>query len=135
MTLSQLKELAGKGYAIGSHSMDHPLYSLISPDEQIRQTLESANWVAGSLDLSYKAFAFPHVDTGVGNALFEQLVGQLPPILDLVLGNQTGMLEKHPRILHRFIGDNPAITMESMAKAVLSYSLLLKSMNRQFVKR
>lgn len=135
MTLSQLKELAGRGFAIGSHSMDHPLYSLISPEEQIRQTLESTHWVTRSLDLPYKAFAFPHVDTGVGNALFEQLVGQFPPALDLVLANQTGMLEKHPRVLHRFIGENPAIPMERMAKAVLSYGMLLKGMNRQFVKR
>lgn len=135
MTLDQLKELNAKGFAIGAHSIDHPLYSLIAPEEQIRQTLESVDWVTRTFGLPYKAFAFPHVDTGVGDAFFRQLVHPPNPALDLILGNSTGMLEKHPRVLHRFIGENPAIPMEKMAKAVLAYSIGTKLTGRSFVQR
>jgi peptidoglycan/xylan/chitin deacetylase (PgdA/CDA1 family) len=135
MTLPQLKELAGKGFAIGAHSMNHPLYADISPAEQIAQTIDSVQWVSHNFALPYKTFAFPHVDTGVKNAFFHQLVDPPKPELDLILGNSTGMLEKHPRVLHRFIGENPAIPMEKMAKAVLAYGLLRKTTGSQFVKR
>ena len=148
MTLAELKEMADRGFAIGAHSMDHPLYSLIPPDEQLRQTLDSVRWVTDTFGLPYTVFAFPHVDTGVQKDFFQQLVPpsyeqlssheQLPashPELDLVLGNRTGMLEHNPRILHRFIGENPAIPAESMVKAVLAYSLARQRIGRSFVQR
>jgi peptidoglycan/xylan/chitin deacetylase (PgdA/CDA1 family) len=135
MTLDQLKELNAKGFAIGAHSIDHPLYSLISPEEQIRQTLGSVHWVTQTFGLPYKAFAFPHVDTGVKHAFFQQLVHPPNPQIDLVLGNSTGMLEKHPRVLHRFIGEDPSIPMEKMVKAVLAYSIIRKQAGRSFVQR
>ena len=154
MTLAELKELAARGFAIGAHSMDHPLYSLIPPDEQLQQTLDSVRWVTDTFSLPYKAFAFPHVDTGVRKEFFQQLVPPLhqqfpshqqlssheqpPPShteLDLVLGNRTGMLEHNPRILHRFIGENPAIPAENMVKAVLAYSLARQRIGRSYVQR
>jgi peptidoglycan/xylan/chitin deacetylase (PgdA/CDA1 family) len=167
MTLDQIKGLNAKGFAIGAHSMDHPLYSLIPPEEQISQTLQSVRWVTDNFHLPYRAFAFPHVDTGVGVDFFRQLVpardersipargeqmappsnerptpqlDKQPPFpgngaLDLILGNRTGMLESHPRVLHRFIGENPAIPMEKMVKAVMAYSILRKYSGRSFVQR
>src|SRR5258708_2042973 len=121
MTTPEIKELIAKGFAIGSHSIDHPLYALLPLEEQVRQTRESTDWTIRTFGLPYKAFAFPHIDTGVGNAFFEEFVGSPPsetgrssetgdrpqisgsPEMDLLLGNSTGMLERHPRVLHRFI--------------------------------
>jgi Polysaccharide deacetylase len=174
MTLDQLKELSAKGFAIGAHSMDHPLYSLISRKEQISQTLRSVRWVSDNFNQPFKAFAFPHVDTGVGHDFFRRLVPgrddqspllvermmpppneelssvpneqsasvrheQSPPpgddSLDLILGNSTGMLERHPMVLHRFIGENPAIPIERMVKGVMAYSIMRKYTGRSFVRR
>jgi hypothetical protein len=156
MTSAEIKELIQKGFAVGSHSIDHPLYSLIPLQEQIRQTLVSTDWVTKGFDLPYKAFAFPHVDRGVGQAFFREMIDpaqpQLDPVhpqidpahpqldpahpqLDLILGNSTGMLEKHPRVLHRFIGENPAIPIDRMVKSVLAYSAIRRRLGKQYVQR
>jgi peptidoglycan/xylan/chitin deacetylase (PgdA/CDA1 family) len=137
MTKEEIKTLAGKDFFIGAHSIDHPLYSLVGLQEQLRQTLESVDWVAGIFGQSYRIFAFPHVDTGVSHGFFQQLMGAetSPSALDLILGNSTGMMEKHPRVLHRFIGENPAIPAEKMVKAVLAYSILRKNLGKSYVKR
>ena len=137
MTKDEIKILSGKDFSIGAHSIDHPLYSLVGPQEQLRQTLESADWVANTFDQSYKTFAFPHVDTGVSHAFFQQLVGEESsrPPLDLILGNTTGMMEQHPRVFHRFIGENPAIPAAKMIKAVLAYSIFRKKLGKSYVKR
>lgn len=135
MTTRQIQELMDKGFGIGSHSIDHPLYALISSGEQLRQTHESTDWVTKTFNLPYKAFAFPHIDTGVKHAFFEELVGGPSPRMDLLLGNSTGMLEQHPRVIHRFIGENPAIPIETMVKSVLAYGAIRKMIGRSFVKR
>jgi peptidoglycan/xylan/chitin deacetylase (PgdA/CDA1 family) len=135
MTTPEIKELLAKGFAVGSHSIDHPLYALLPPEEQIRQTRESTDWVIKTFNLPYKAFAFPHIDTGVGHAFFEEFVGGPALEMDLLLGNSTGMLERHPRVIHRFIGENPAIPIDTMIKSVLAYGVFRKKIGRSFVPR
>jgi peptidoglycan/xylan/chitin deacetylase (PgdA/CDA1 family) len=135
MSTVQIKELTGKGFAIGSHSIDHPLYALIPPGEQLRQTRESTQWITDTLGLPYKTFAFPHVDTGVKDDFFRELVEGPQPELDLVWGNTTGMLERHPRVIHRFIGENPAIPIDRMVKSVLAYSAGRRFLGKSYVKR
>lgn len=134
MTLPQLNDWLAKGMAVGAHSMDHPLYSRIPLADQLSQTLDSIDWVSDNLHVPYRAFAFPHVDTGVGSLFFQRLFeASRPP--DLVLGNTTGMQEAHRRVLHRYIGENPARSAATMAKAVLAYSAFRKFIGRPFVRR
>jgi peptidoglycan/xylan/chitin deacetylase (PgdA/CDA1 family) len=135
MTTGEISELVSKGFHLGAHSIDHPLYALITEEQQIQQTVDSTEWVAKTFNLSYKAFAFPHTDTGVKHSFFEQLVGTAEPKIDLILGNSTAMMENHHGVEHRFIGENPDIPVEKMAKAVLSYSAFNKMAGRPFVKR
>jgi peptidoglycan/xylan/chitin deacetylase (PgdA/CDA1 family) len=135
MTTGEITELVSKGFQLGAHSIDHPLYGLIPEEEQIRQTVESTDWVAKTFNLSYKTFAFPHTDDGVKHSFFEKIFNTGETGIDLILGNSTAMQEDHPRVVHRFIGENPAIPVEKMAKAVLSYSAINKIAGRSFVKR
>ncbi len=135
MTSDEIRDLISKGFQIGSHSMDHPLYALIPPDEQLRQTLESTQWVNRHFQPGYKAFAFPHTDQGVSHGFFNQVEAGTKSGLDLLLGNRTAMLENHPGVLHRFIGENPSVSAERMTKAVLMYSILRKAWGNSYVKR
>ena len=135
MTTPEIKELIAQGFAIGSHSIDHPLYALLPLDEQVRQTQESTDWVTKTFGLPYRAFAFPHIDTGVGQAFFQHFTDPASPGLDLLLGNSTGMLERNPRVLHRFIGENPYIPIDQMVKSVLAYSAIRKRLGRGYVRR
>jgi len=135
MTTEEIRGFINDGFSVGAHSMDHPLYSLISLSDQIQQTVDSVNWVSRSFNLSYKSFAFPHIDTGISRVFFQQVLDQQPPAVDVIFGNHTGMLEKRPCIWHRYIGENPALPAEAMVKAVLAYGWLRKQMKASFVKR
>ncbi len=139
MTQAEIKDLSSKGFSIGAHSIDHPRYALVSHEEQLRQTLESVDWVERAFAPAHRTFAFPHTDTGVTHSFFQQLVGTALDTtgrsIDLIMGNSTGMMEQHPHVYHRFIGENPAVPAEKMIKAVLAYSALRRSLGKSYVKR
>ena len=135
MSSEQIRHFISKGFEVGAHSMDHPLYSTISLEQQLRQTLDSIQWVSTTFGLPYKAFAFPHVDTGVTDSFFRRLFENEALAPDLVLGNRTGMLERHPRVVHRYIGENPHLAAGTMVKAVLSYNVFNKAAGSQVISR
>lgn len=135
MSTQEVKNFIAKGFEVGAHSLDHPLYRLIPLEEQIRQTEASLKWVAETFDLPYKVFAFTHVDKGVSQEFFDHMFNKADTVPDLILGNTTGKLEHHPRVLHRFIGENPLVPIEAMVKSVLLYSTVNKLTGNQFVKR
>ena len=65
MTLQEIKSLQKRGFEFGAHSMDHPLFETIQQEEQVRQVVESVNWVNHNVGSSVPAFAFPFTDFGV----------------------------------------------------------------------
>lgn len=79
LSTAELKELASKGIDIGAHSLDHPLYSGLSFEEQCRQTTQSWLRVKELVPTAAKAFAFPFTDFGVGAAFFDWLHSDKPP--------------------------------------------------------
>ena len=135
MSSEQIHHFISKGFEVGAHSMDHPLYSAISLEQQLQQTLDSIHWVSTTFGLSYKAFAFPHVDTGVNNSFFRRLFENEALAPDLVLGNRTGMIDHHARVVHRYIGENPHLAAKTMVKAVLSYNIVKRSVGSEFINR
>ena len=82
LTTEELKILQQKGFTIGSHSVDHPLYSLLSEEEQVRQTLDSCAFVQNVFSEKRNYFAFPFTEAGVGNQFFEKIF----PAVDLTFG-------------------------------------------------
>ena len=76
MTWSEIEDLKNQGFYIGAHSVDHPLYSQLSLEEQIQQTQQSLKIVQEKLSLEYKIFSFPFTDNGMSNQFFEWLFGE-----------------------------------------------------------
>jgi peptidoglycan/xylan/chitin deacetylase (PgdA/CDA1 family) len=76
LTSEQIRSLLAQGFTIGAHSVDHPLYSELSLADQLFQTEESLRFVAGRFQVAYRAFAFPHSDSGVGRQFFQRLHGE-----------------------------------------------------------
>ncbi|WP_345949454.1 polysaccharide deacetylase family protein [Mucilaginibacter sp. PAMB04274] len=136
MTTAQVEDFISKGFDVGAHSMTHPCYNLVPIAQQITETQESVKWVADTFNLPYKAFAFPHVDTGVSQQFFDAvLTGESAMRPDVIFGNRTAMLEPSPHIFHRYIGENPAINAGAMAKAVLSYNTFNKLRQKPYIHR
>jgi peptidoglycan/xylan/chitin deacetylase (PgdA/CDA1 family) len=136
MTTAQVKDFINNGFEVGAHSMTHPRYNLVPLAQQISETNESVKGVSNMFNLNYKAFAFPHVDTGVSQQFFDTVLsGENSTRPDVIFGNSTAMLENSPCIFHRYIGENPSINAEEMVKAVLSYSMINKLRGQPYIKR
>lgn len=84
LTSTQIEALISKGFTIGAHSKNHPLYSDINFEEQIKQTKESINWLVQKFNLQYKVFSFPFNDLGVSTAFFTKLFNE--KIVDVSFG-------------------------------------------------
>ncbi|GHT72927.1 hypothetical protein AGMMS50262_03060 [Bacteroidia bacterium] len=82
LTTGELKTLQQKGFSIGSHSIDHPLYSLLSEEEQVRQTLQSCAYVQNTFAEKQAYFAFPFTEAGVSDGFFQKIF----PAVDLTFG-------------------------------------------------
>jgi peptidoglycan/xylan/chitin deacetylase (PgdA/CDA1 family) len=70
LSISQAKELSKMGFSVGSHSIDHPEFPLVSEEEQVRQVRESQAMLEVMLDIDIPAFAFPFEDLNVDSSLF-----------------------------------------------------------------
>ncbi len=71
LTKQQISELKAEGFTVGAHSINHPLFSEISEEEQIRQTKESIKFVTENFGGTQNLFAFPFTDNGVKDSFFE----------------------------------------------------------------
>ena len=73
LTDDQVSQLVAAGFSIGGHSVDHPLYADLSPDEQVAQTSACMKTLASQMRPGARSFAFPFVSDGVKDEFFEQV--------------------------------------------------------------
>lgn len=135
MTSEEIENLVKKGFAVGGHSIDHPYYTELSLEEQLRQTLTSVNFVTERFKVPYKAFAFPHFDTGVSRKFFDTLLDPAKPQLDVIFGTANHKLDISPKIYHRFNCERPAIGIEEAVKGIMMYNVAHVWMNRNKILR
>lgn len=70
LTKNQTDRLQQEGWALGAHSLDHPQFSEIPLNEQLRQTRESIEAVVELFNPPSRLFAFPFTAHGVGDAFY-----------------------------------------------------------------
>jgi peptidoglycan/xylan/chitin deacetylase (PgdA/CDA1 family) len=75
MNSDQVRKLLREGFHLGSHSVDHPLFRLLSTDEQVRQTKESLNALKQQFGLTRNLFSFPFTAEGVTEKYYELVRG------------------------------------------------------------
>jgi peptidoglycan/xylan/chitin deacetylase (PgdA/CDA1 family) len=73
LNTSQVLDLLKKGYTVGSHSVDHPLFKTIQVEEQKNQVTESFNWLKSKFNLQHYYFSFPFSDEEIGREFFNWL--------------------------------------------------------------
>ncbi|RPD38140.1 polysaccharide deacetylase family protein [Chitinophaga barathri] len=135
MTSEEISGLAGQGFALGGHSVDHPYYTGLTLEEMIRQTVESVDFVTERFRLDYRAFAFPHSDAGVPQAFFDRLLERQAPALDVMFGTNNQRREIYPQILHRFNCERPSIAVESAVKGILALNSLQEVRGKSVIRR
>jgi peptidoglycan/xylan/chitin deacetylase (PgdA/CDA1 family) len=104
LTTPQVHDLLRRGFSIGGHSLDHPSYSLVSLDEQVRQTVESVRLVRSRFRLDYGAFAFPHGDDRVASAFFTRV--RRDGCVDVSFGTAGIVKDRRHRHFQRFSTEN-----------------------------
>ena len=100
LTSDQVRGLMAQGFAIGSHSLDHPLFEELNLDQQLLQTCDSISWLSNRFQYECQAFAFPFRDTNVSLEFFQTAFAQ--GAIKVSFG--TGGMHRHfyPRNLTRF---------------------------------
>ena len=73
LTSDQINSLLKDGFTIGAHSLDHPKYNEISPDEQVRQTILSVSELEKRFKIKDPLFSFPFTDDGLPTAFFKNI--------------------------------------------------------------
>lgn len=133
-TETELKVWRDAGYSLGAHSMDHPDYRELEPDEQVRQTIDSMDWVQQQFNLDYRAFAFPFTDAGLPKQLFDTLSEhERPP--DLLFGSGGLNLERHPGHYQRIPVEQMRGNLADALKTELLYFRLKKRLGRAWNRR
>lgn len=96
----QIKDLIRQGFSIGAHSIDHPMYSELSIEDQLYQTFESMRQLSNTFQHDCNTFAFPYRDHDLSDVFFEKAFMQ--PELKITFGIGSLISTKHPRHMPRF---------------------------------
>jgi len=110
LTSDQINDLIESGFTIGAHSIDHPVYSSLSLEDQVHQTIESVKLVREMFHLSYGVFAFPHSDHNVSKEFFSIL--SYSGLIDLSFGTAGLIEDSVPNHLQRFSLEKPVVAAE-----------------------
>jgi len=107
LSYSEITTLLARGFNIGSHSHDHPLYAGLPLPQQLTQTRMSMDLLRTRFSVSPKAFAFPHTDRGVEDAFFSAVFSE--PLLDVSFGTDGLVSHFHPRNIERLSMEKPSV--------------------------
>lgn len=118
LTISELKEMQKKGFTIGAHSINHPPFCELSEPEQVRQTVESCNFVKKTFGEQRAYFSFPFSDKGISCSFFKAIDGQV----DLCFGITGINIQNNGKHIGRIdMEKNGRNVREIINKAFLKY--------------
>jgi peptidoglycan/xylan/chitin deacetylase (PgdA/CDA1 family) len=134
LTTPMIREMIAAGFAVGSHSIDHPPFTAIPEPEQRRQARESLDVLCSRFGLGYRAFAFPYTEEGLPARALAALMADAGA--DIVFGTRGFVTDAEPRIIHRLIVDKPdgLSLREKLTKQYLR-SAVLRATGRAVVRR
>lgn len=130
LTSAQINELIQQGFTIGAHSKNHPLYSLLTEEEQVKQTLESIDFLQQKFNLDYRVFSFPFTDDGVGQQFFRKIESKV----DVIFGS-AGIKKDSISFNLQRIPMETSFSAEETIKAQFFYCLLKKMFGKNVITR
>lgn len=135
LTTDQIRELSKQGFEVGSHSMDHPMYSSLNLDEQLRQTTESMKWITDTFNPGYRFFSFPFIDDGVRADFFNTIYNTGNQMIDLSVGSSGMKKEKYPFHLQRIPLEKSSLGARFFVRGEYVYYMLKSLFGKNVVKR
>ena len=135
LTTEQILELSKKGFLFGAHSIDHPRYSEISFEEQIKQTKVSVEFVKNKFNQSHSLFAFPFTDDGISSNLFNPLFDTNKPIVDFSFGGAGLKNELYNQHIQRIPMEGLSASGKKIIKTEYLYYLIKSFFGKNTIHR
>lgn len=135
LTSQQIKELSQKGFIFGAHSIDHPKYSEISFEEQLRQTKVSAEYVKNNFNQSLSLFAFPFTDDGVSAKTLKTISDREKHIVDFSFGGAGIKNELFPRHIQRIPMEGVSAVGKKIIKTEYLYYMVKSIFGKNTIHR
>ncbi|MFO7369242.1 MAG: polysaccharide deacetylase family protein [Bacteroidales bacterium] len=133
LNTSQVFDLLKKGYAVGSHSVDHPLFKTIPTEDQKNQVAESFIWLKSKFNLQHYYFSFPFSDEEIGKEFFNWLYGSQNCRLSFgISGLKRDFCKYH---LHRIPLEGTLRPARDIIKAEYIYFLMKALINKNDIQR
>ena len=134
MNSEEIEKLIKLGFSIGSHSVDHPLYSELKLEEQLNQTLRSQKFIEDKFGIDYRVFAFPFSDYMVKKDFFKAIFEDEK--FDLCFGVAGLKIDAIKQNLQRFpMESQKNDSAHNMLSTEYLYYLLRKPFGKHIVKR
>jgi len=134
LSTQQVEKLISEGFSIGAHSMDHPEYYMLSEEEQVRQTIDSIQFVNNNFHTKTKAFSFPFTDKKVSINFFSKLYNPENSMADISFGSSGLKNDPIPFNLQRIIMDKP-FSGKEIIKGEYLYYLATALVNKNIIIR
>ncbi len=134
LTSNQIFSLISQGFHFGAHSCDHPEYSQISSAEQVRQTVDSVQYITQAFQLPYRAFAFPFTDFGADDAVFQAMHGKNAQT-DISFGCAGMKRDPWPHHFQRIPVEKEGLSAEKTIHSEYLYYLLKAPFGRNITRR
>jgi len=127
LTKSQIAEMIADGYYFGGHTMNHvPLWQL-TLEEQLKEIVDSIEWLKENFNINYSYFAFPFTDEKISTKLLSELFLYDKNLL--LFGVSEFKKDIDNRFIHRISTDYPhrKITKLIVSKYLLNiYNIIIK---------
>jgi peptidoglycan/xylan/chitin deacetylase (PgdA/CDA1 family) len=135
LSTKQILKIKKQGFGIGSHSMNHPLFSLLSHEEQLQELKESLKWLNKKLKPEYKYFAFPFTDEGVDSIFFDRIFSWKKPLVDMSFGTAGLKRDPYPFHFQRIPMDVTKSGARIFLKGEYIYYLLKSILGKNIIRR
>jgi peptidoglycan/xylan/chitin deacetylase (PgdA/CDA1 family) len=100
LTGEQVEDVRRKGFDVGGHSVDHPLYADLSLDERLTQTRRCMTEIGRRFPAKVKGFAFPFGSDGGSPELHRTILAEGTADLIFYCGSEPGV--ESERLVQRF---------------------------------
>jgi peptidoglycan/xylan/chitin deacetylase (PgdA/CDA1 family) len=134
MNEEDIHHLLEQGFTVGAHSIDHPLFSTVNFDEQLRQTSQSMENLRDWVQVSPLMFSFPFSDDEV-TAAFYHRIHQPEGIVDLSFGISGLKKDILPAHLHRIPMETGAYSAEQIITGEYLYFMMKSIIHKNKISR
>ncbi|GAB3200262.1 peptidoglycan/xylan/chitin deacetylase (PgdA/CDA1 family) [Pontibacter aydingkolensis] len=133
LSATEISDLIKRGFTMGSHSIDHPLFKSITLEEQKRQIKQSFKQLEQRFGITDKYFSFPFSDDGVSLEFLKWLHSEANLKLTFgISGLKADFSDCH---LHRIPVEGTSKPVEQLIKSEYLYYLLKAPLLKNSIRR